>query len=188
MSTHKRRRRVVDSDSDDDQGAAGSTSATATLPVDKFGARTFFHARITNTSTGAARLLPVILLLAEEHRPWFNEARASHFAEVLNLIASHFDTLELADDATDAGKKRKKRRKKKAAKSGAVVADEDDDGTPKLLGARLHLKYRLTPTENRLGHPYRARRDSAEDVSRLNAQLFTVMARIFIPAHCFALP
>ena len=33
-----------------------------------------------------------------------------------------------------------------------------------------------------------ARRDSAEDFSRLNALLFTAMAWIFIPAHRFALP
>ena len=33
-----------------------------------------------------------------------------------------------------------------------------------------------------------ARRDSAEDFSRLNALLFTAMAWIFIPAYCFAIP
>ena len=33
-----------------------------------------------------------------------------------------------------------------------------------------------------------ARQDSAEDFSRLDALLFTAMARIFIPAYCFALP
>ena len=33
-----------------------------------------------------------------------------------------------------------------------------------------------------------ARRDSAEDFSRLNALLFTAMAWILIPAHCFAVP
>ena len=33
-----------------------------------------------------------------------------------------------------------------------------------------------------------ARRDSAEDFSRLNALLFTAMAWIFIPAYCFAVP
>ena len=35
--------------------------------------------------------------------------------------------------------------------------------------------------------PY-ARRDSAEDFSRLGALLFTAMAWIFIPTHCFAIP
>ena len=33
-----------------------------------------------------------------------------------------------------------------------------------------------------------ARQDSAEDFSRLDALLFTAMAWIFIPAHCFAIP
>ncbi len=33
-----------------------------------------------------------------------------------------------------------------------------------------------------------ARRDSAEDFSRLDALLFTAMAWILIPAYCFAIP
>ena len=33
-----------------------------------------------------------------------------------------------------------------------------------------------------------ARRDSAEDFSRLNALLFTAVAWIFIPVYCFAIP
>ncbi len=33
-----------------------------------------------------------------------------------------------------------------------------------------------------------ARRDSAEDFSRLNALLCTAMGRILIPAYCFAIP
>ncbi len=33
-----------------------------------------------------------------------------------------------------------------------------------------------------------ARRDSAEDFSRLNALLCTAMGWIFIPAYCFAVP
>ena len=37
-------------------------------------------------------------------------------------------------------------------------------------------------------HKFDARRDSAEDFSRLNALLFTAVAWIFIPAYCFAVP
>ena len=39
------------------------------------------------------------------------------------------------------------------------------------------------------GRAPKARRDlSADDFSRLNALLFTAMAWMFIPAHCFAVP
>ena len=39
-----------------------------------------------------------------------------------------------------------------------------------------------------MGALMKARHDSAEDFSRLGALLFTDMARIFIPAYCFAIP
>ena len=52
-----------------------------------------------------------------------------------------------------------------------------------LLGEVAILGLALSPVDD-----CTARHDSAEDCSRLGALLFTAMAWIFIPAHCFANP
>ena len=61
-------------------------------------------------------------------------------------------------------------------RSGAL-----DSWPPALLEAMLQLG-------NRRVNAVLARRDSAEDFSRLSALLFTATDWIFIPAYCFALP
>ena len=65
------------------------------------------------------------------------------------------------------------------------AADADGNGTVD-LDEFLHAADAFLGT-----HPARcclvARRDSAEDFSRLNALLFTATGWIFIPANCFAI-
>jgi len=146
----------------------------------------------------AARILAAFRTILRQFFVWmFVDMYVPHFSRwplpsnrrvwrELAVVDAYVDEL-----ITNSENAMQKKAKKDGGDSGAI---NDDDASPPnildMLCAAQNDRKQIRDEVMTLlfaGHDTTARRNSAEDFSRLNALLCTAMDQILIPAYCFAL-